>query len=441
MRASPPIPLSAFLIAAATLFVAQPSAHAFIDRIFKKADKPVPSTAERPAQDAEADALLAEARENQSAGNVGRALDQYSSLLKRYPFSQAAPEAAYAKALIIRDTGKLKDAFDAFQRFITDHRSSPRFADAIEKQYEIAEEAKGGKKQRSLIMIPMKLGSEDVIEMFRSIITNAPFGKYAPLAQFSIGEIYQDKGDKDLAVTAYQGVVDNYPSSTQAGEAQFRIGAISNIAAQKSEDTSNLVATRDALTSYVAANPSGDRSTEAESILTQVNAAEATQSLEIGKFYERQGKPKAAAIYYNEALKFGTAEASLEARGLLATLAQNNPEAVVDTSGQPMQDFTVPAAVALSGRDDYVGPPSPELARLSEKPKTRTGRDDFMPIPLQEPSLPTRPGTGTETTPGSLLPPVDPAVPSLPIPPQPVTPDLLPIPPPPVAPEKPSTNP
>ncbi len=446
----------ALTTAAGVLLVGQPSAHAIFD-FFKKPDKKVPSAGERQVQEGEAAAMLAEARQAQSAGDGSRASGLYETIVKRYPFTQSASEAAYARALIARETSSLQSSFDAFQSFISDYRSSPRFSDAIEQQFEIAEEAKSGKKQRSKILIPMKMGSDDVIEMYRTIINNAPFGKFAPLAQFSIGEVYQDRGDKSLAVTAYQGVVDNYPNSKQAGEAQFRIGAISNIAAQRSEDRSNLTTTRDALTSYVAANPAGERASEAEQLLSQVNVAEATQSLEVGKFYERMNKPKAAAIYYNEALKYGSAEASAEARELLARLSQTNPDAMAATSGQPNQDFTVPAAVDLRGREDYVGPPSPELNKLSEKPKMRTEQDDFMPIPLQEPTLPTRPGASPSPTPGSLLPPVDSPAPLLPVPPTPPAPadpdkpgippqptsgfvPPPPVPPAPASPEKPAPN-
>lgn len=443
MRANSYLTYIATCVVVGTLFGAQPSAFALLD-LFKKPDKKVPTAPERQVQDAEAAAILTEARAAQTGGNSSKAIALYESILKKYPFSQVAPEAAYGKALLVRENGKLSDAFDAFQKLISDYRSSPRFTDAIGQQFEIAEEAKGGKKQRSLLLIPMKLGSEDVVGMYRKVITNAPFGKYAPMAQFSIGEVYQDRGEKDLAVAAYQGVVDNYPNSKQAGEAQFRIGAIANIAAKRSEDSSNLTSTRDALTSYVATNPSGERASEAEEILSQVNAAEASQSLQVGKFYERQGKPKAAAIYYNEALKYGTAEASTEARQLLATLSQKFPEAMQATAGQPNQDFTVPAAVDLRGRDDYVGPPSPELKKLTEKAKMRTATDDFMPIPLQEPTLPTRPGSSAGTAPGTLLPPVEggpiPLMPPAPgIPPQPpATGDLLPVPPVPPAPPVPS---
>jgi tetratricopeptide (TPR) repeat protein len=269
--------------------------------------------------------------------------------------------------------------------------------------------------------------------MYQTVIQNAPYGKLAPLAQFSIAEIYQEEGSKDLAVAAYQGVVDKYPSTTQASEAQFRIGSISRVAAQKSEDGGNLTSTRDALTSYVATNPSGERASEAQAMLQQVDSAQAGESLKIAKFYEKSGKTKAAAIYYNEALKFGTSEASDEARARLSALAQSDPAALADTKVNAANDFTVPAASDLRNRDDYVGPPSPELARLSEKPKMRAD-DGFKPIPLQEPKLPLRSGSESGPAAGSLLPPADPSKPMLlPVPPAPGTPTLV-VPPPPVPP-------
>lgn len=409
----------------------------FLD-FFKKDQAKAPSAAELQTQEAEASTLLREGKAAESAGSSGKAIGIYDQILKKYPFTNSAAEAAFSKAWAIRQTGKLQPAFEAFQRLVNDFRQSPRFSDAIQQQYEVAEEAKGGKKQRTLIMVPMKLGSEEVIKMYKQVITNAPYGKFAPLSQFSIAEIHQDKGEKNEAVVAYQAVVDNYPASKEAAEAQFRIGAISNIAAKVTQDGQNLTATRDALKTYVTTNPQGDRASEAQSMLTQVDEAQAARSLEIGKFYEKQKKPKAAAIYYNEALKFGSAEASQEARTRLSNLAASSPADVSDTKrNTPGNDYTVPAAVDLRHRPDYAGPPSPELARLSQKPKMRKDNDQFMPIPIQEPSLPTRPSDAPAAAGGnSLLPPAagsDKPV-LLPVPPAPGA--NAPVPPPPAPEDK-----
>jgi len=410
-------------LACAASFLAMTSLSSAIWPFSGKKQKVVPMADERAAQENAASTMLAEARLAHNAGKTGKAQALYQSIVKQYPFTQSGGEAAFQNALIIRHTGKMDDAFEAFQVFIKGYQDSPRFNEAVEQQFELAEEAKGGKKQAGLLLLPMKMNASDIIEFYEQIIKNAPFGKYAPLAQFSIAEIQQDLKEKDKAILAYQKVVENYPGTSQAAEAQFRIGSISNIAAQRSEDSSNILAARDALRTYIAANPEGERKQETEMILRQVNTAEANQSLTVAKFYKRTGKTPAAAIYLNEALKFGSPEVSAEARELLAELAATDPEGVAEAKKGPGQDYTALTAQNLKSRDDYVGPLAPELARLSQKPKMRTGDDGFMPIPLQEPTLPLRPGA-TMPGAGSLLPPV----------PETEKPALLPVPPVPNAP-------
>lgn len=396
--------MSACALAAASLCLMPVSSHAFLG-LFEKKDKRAPAADERQVQESEVTAMLMQARQDQNDGRTGRAQSAYNAIVKKYPFTVAASEAAYASALITRSNSDVNTAFDAFQKFINDYRSSARFNDALQQQYELAEEARGGRKQRAMLILPVKMGGEDLVKLYQQIIQNAPFGKLAPLAQFSIAEIYQDLGEKDKAVLAYTTVVENYPNTKQAGEAQFRIGSISSVAANKSEDKSNLTATRDAVTTYLATNPKGERASEAEMLLQQVNAEEATQSLSVGKFYQRMNKPKAAAIYYNEALKYGSPEASAEARELLAQLAAIDPDAVADAQrGLPGQDYTIPGAKNLKSRDDYIGPLSPELTRLGQKPKMRAGDDNFLPIPIQEPTLPA--ASGVAPAPGALLPPM-----------------------------------
>ncbi len=414
------------LLACAVSFLALTTPSSALWPFSGKKDKVVPVDSERESQELAASAMLAQARQAENAGRVSKAQGLYQAIVKRYSFTPSAAEASFQNALIIRHNGKMDAAFQALQTFIHSYRDSPHFSEAIEKEYEIAEEAKGGKKQRGFMLLNMKMNSSDVIKFYEQIIKNAPFGKYAPLSQFSIAEVQQDLKEKDKAVAAYQKVVENYPNTSQAAEAQFRIGSISNIAAQRSEDASNLLAARDALRTYIATNPAGDRKQETEMILHQVNTAEANQSLNVAKFYQRVGKTPAAAIYLNEALKFGSPEVSAQARTMLAQLAATDPDGVANARKGPGQDYTALTAENLKARDDYVGPLAPELNRLSQKPKMRTGDDSFKPIPLTEPTLPLRPGA-TSPGAGSLLPPVpDTEKPALlPVPPNPNVPSML----------------
>lgn len=388
---------------------------------FKDKEVNAPDNREKPGQESAAAAMMRDAKTATSTGNNARAQDIYKNVAKQYPFTAAAAEAQFEYAHLLHTGGKLQDSFDAFQSFITKYRQSQLFGNAVQEQFEIAEEARSGKKSdRVFLVIPSKVGSNEILKMYQGIIKNAPYSKYSVLSQFAIGEVYQDKGEKPQADAAFQAVVDNYPGTAQASEAQFRIGAISSSAAKRTQDSSNIVKANDALEVYKANHPKGDRIGEVESMKQQTNEISASRSLDIAKFYEKSGKPKAAAIYYNEALKTGTADSAVKARERLAALSASHPEEMKDNSSLGEADFTVPAAMNLKNRADYAGPPAPELAKLGQKSKMRVEKDDFMPIPLREPELPTRPAAAL--TPGMLIPPAPgdkTASPQLPIPPAP----------------------
>jgi outer membrane protein assembly factor BamD (BamD/ComL family) len=431
--------LRATIAAASVALLAAPDARA-LDlgkanplKWFDKKDEVVPGAPERQAQEGAAEAMLRDAKTASSTGNTGRAIGIYKDIVTRYRFTNAAANAQFEQAVLLRHSGKLQDAYDAFQKFITDYRQSTRFDAAVQQQFEIAEEAKAGKKQPSLLMIPMKLDKSDLVKLYQGVIRNSPYGKYAPYAQFAIGEVYQDDGDKPMANSAYQMVVDNYPNTKLASEAQFRIGAISSAAARKTQDASNLTTTLDALETYKATNPGGERSQEADSLITEGRAAQSANALSIAKFYEKAGKPKAAAIYYSEAMQTGNGETVSEAQRRLAALAASNPEDVKQSGVSSGEGYVVPASVNTKNRDEYAGPPAPVVAKLNSKPSMRVEPDSFKPIPLTEPDLPTREGQ-VPTSPGTLLPPAEGDKPLLlPVPPSPgapmPAPQSLPVPP------------
>jgi outer membrane protein assembly factor BamD (BamD/ComL family) len=400
---------------------------------FDKKDETVPGAPERQVQEGAAEAMLRDAKTAASTGNTGRATGIYKDIVSRYRFTNAAATAQFEQAVLLRGSGKLQDSYDAFQKFITDYRQSARFDEAVQQQFEIAEEAKAGKKEPKLLMIPMKMDKSDLVKLYQGVIRNSPYGRYAPYAQFAIGEVYQDDGDKPMANSAYQMVVDNYPNTKLASEAQFRIGAISSAAARKTQDASNLTTTLDALETYKMTNPAGDRVQEAESLITEGRAAQSANALSIAKFYEKSGKPKAAAIYYSEAMQTGSGETVSEAQRRLAALAAANPEDVKQSGVSTGEGYVVPAAVNLKSRDEYAGPPAPVIAKLNAKPSMRVEPDSFRPIPLTEPDLPTR--ASVPTAPGTLLPPAEGDKPLLlPVPPSPgapmpAPPQSLPVPP------------
>ena len=373
-----------------TLAVVTP-ADAFIDR-FRSRESAIPDAAELQQQEQLAAAAYAQAKATADGGNHSRAAREFRSVVRDYPTTRVAAQAQFAMAEQLQLDGRIDRAFDEYQNVIENYRGSDQFATALQRQFELAEAAKAGLKVSRLGVLRMRVGNSDLIEMYEQIIENAPFSRYAPASQFSIGEIYQDQGLREEAVGAFTRLVERYPRSEQAEEAQFRIGAISYAAADRSQDASAIQDARDAAQSYIERNPSGERSVEASAIMSQADAAQAEKDLEVAKFYERQGNARAAAVYYNEILRYEGSPAYEVARERLSVIGREQPEALVQTPAAGASGGRVVSAEAdVKGREDFVGP---ELTRLTQRPQMRGAAPepqvpgDLTPIPYDEPDLP-----------------------------------------------------
>ncbi|MFZ4768250.1 MAG: hypothetical protein ACOYMN_25165, partial [Roseimicrobium sp.] len=143
MNTYPVLRIAAVAVAAA---VVAPSARA-IDfgaanplNWFKEKEAVVPGAAESAVQEAAAQELLRDAKSALATGNTGRAQDLFKEVVFRYRFTSAAAVAQFEHASLVRRSGKLQDAYDAFQKFVDNYRQSPRFNEAIQQQFEIAEE-------------------------------------------------------------------------------------------------------------------------------------------------------------------------------------------------------------------------------------------------------------------------------------------------------------
>jgi outer membrane protein assembly factor BamD (BamD/ComL family) len=378
-----------------TFFLAVENKHFAFLGFFEGDRKKVVQVAS-PTEESQAAEMMAKALEYENAGKYSKAQSLYRDVIKKYSNTSLVSEAAFQILLYRKTTEKNEEFFEYAQQFLDTYRGSSRFGQVLEMQFEAAENLRGGKRERRLLFFKMKTSGEDVATMFQRIINNAPYGKMAPLCQFNIGEVFQERGEKDKAVEAYYKVLDNHPKSKWAAEAQYRIGAISYSYARKTEDKSNLNMTRDAMNAYLANNPGGDRFKEAESIMSNLNETEAQQAVKIAKFYERTGKTKAAAIYYFEALKYSPSSAANEAQEAISRLSDKDPEAVQMAKKGGSDILPQMSASDLKNNPNYAGP------FLPGKPGYR---NDLAPAIPVETNLPSAPSTGAAPSGvGTLLP-------------------------------------
>lgn len=234
------------------------------------------------------------------AKNYKKANDELQKLLKTYPRAREAADAQYYLALILEDQGQLYAAFKSYQVIIDKYPFSERSGEVVKRQYDLGNDLLEGKDKRSKFVNAVVGGDYDVVEIFRTVIKNAPYGQYAAPSQYKMGlyllgkELYQEARDE------FEKTMNDYPDSEWARAAKFQI-ALSD-AKRSSKAQYNQKVTNSALKEFqdfVKKFPDADLSKEARSHMDALRNKEAESKFLIARFYEKQKKNDSAKFYYS----------------------------------------------------------------------------------------------------------------------------------------------
>ncbi len=252
--------------------------------------------------------------------NYERAAKECIRLVKAYPRSELAPEAQYLAGVSYELIDRLGEAFAAYKKLVEIYPFSARFKDAIEREFAIAEAFASGKRLR--LIGPVSLPALDkAIEVYQHVVDNAPYGEYGARAQYRLGESYRKQKRYEEASRAFQRVADEYPTSPWVEQAKYNVAFCAyQLSLKPSYDQS---ATDEAIQWYenfIATHPESDLIPEAQESLRNLREFKAQRLLQIARFYEIQGKPNSALLYYQRLVK--EYPDSAEAPGAVAKVAE-----------------------------------------------------------------------------------------------------------------------
>ena len=380
----------------------------------------MPTPHEVAQHDAQASKLFAKAEAYQKANKGKKALSGYTAVARKFYFSKYAAESNFRAAELLQHSGEVLKAFDYYQNLVDRYRESARFQRAVEQQYNIAVDALTSKHSSYLGVIPRKTSRDKVLEMFTTIITNAPASIYAANSQYYIARVHEARKDYDKAIAAFQTVVDEYPRSPKAPDAQLKIAEIYRKTTRRPDNPTNLKESREAYEDFLTNFPQHQESGDAYAQLNEIDEKTAKKSLKIAQYYERKENYKAAAIYYKDVLRSSNAALKLQARQGIDSVGKRDPEALklakIDEAATKVQP-----SERLKNQKDYLGPPAPDLvkkpkkaiasAKPQPKPNTPLVPSEVTPAPLPVVPSPDLP-TPTDSDGGGIA--VDPLVPSPP---------------------------
>jgi outer membrane protein assembly factor BamD len=236
-------------------------------------------------------------------GNLKRAIHAYKNIVRQYPKDALAASALYRAAELQEQEHDYLPAADSFRQLVEKYPNSPHFDEAIEAQFRIGEIYLGGKKKR-ILGIPVASSLDHAVTIFANVVRTAPYGKYTARAQFNIGLAREKQHVPEMAVEAYQAVVDKFPNEPVAADAQYQIGYIWLMAARKG--TTDFAATTNAKTAFqdfLFHYPHSEKAAQARANLELLEHKETSSSYEVAKFYDKQKYYRAAVIYYNEVIR------------------------------------------------------------------------------------------------------------------------------------------
>ncbi|MFT4901754.1 MAG: outer membrane protein assembly factor BamD [Lentimonas sp.] len=269
------------------------------------------------SDEASAGGLLASAKEKLEAGRNRSAARYFKKIIKKFPDSSAAGEALFLQARMEMADGKWISAFDLLQRITQEHPGFKDYDKVIGSQFDCATALMEGARGRIFWIFPGFKQYSKAVEEFMTIVENAPYNDYAPLALMNISLIAEKQNRPEEAIDALDRLINYYPQSMLAPDAYYNLAqTYANLVKGSEYDQGS---TRQAISYYedfLILFPKSNFTGEVESRITEMENLLATSRLNLGNFfYFYRSNSTAALIFYNEAITIAPkSEAAADAR-------------------------------------------------------------------------------------------------------------------------------
>lgn len=260
--------------------------------------------------DATPQQVLAMANSSRNAGHLSAAVDLYQRVYEDFPRSAQAEPAEWFAAETAYSDHRYAKARDIYEDYHEYHPVN-HLGELADRMYDIGEKLYDSGKS-GLLGLGIFTTSGDALTVMTWITENLRKGKRADDAYMFIARTHIADEQYQEATTDLQTLVDDYPESKWAPEAQYLLGvAWFALNRGPAYDGESLLKARKAFKDYlhrVERSPAlkseyADRIKEAKKQIAEVNERLAEKDLLIAAFYRSVERPKAAEIYEKAARK------------------------------------------------------------------------------------------------------------------------------------------
>lgn len=234
------------------------------------------------------------------AKDYKKAISEFKKLIKAYGQSELAPDGQYYIGRSYEELREYYAAFLAYQKVIDLYPRSELTEEILERQYKIGNLYFSGQKEK-LLGVAILPALDKALEIFDKVVSNSPYGKYADLAQYKLGECYKKNEEYKEAAEAFGKVVNNYPKSILYEQAKYEMAYCTYKMSLKphydQEPTEEAIKEFE---SYVKTKGPGETIEDAQEALVRLQEKKAESIFNTARFYEKSKHYESAVVYYKE---------------------------------------------------------------------------------------------------------------------------------------------
>ena len=252
------------------------------------------------AVDPEADALMAEAKAYQKEDRISKSRGPLKEIVRYHALAPNAPQARFMLGQAYEATQDYRDAFKEYGKLIDRYPQSPLYADALNRQLAMAMDAATGKMKVPVFWGAWETTMEStvVVSWLREIVTKAPYNDMAATASSILAKFLLDQERPEEARLEYARLVEKYPDSTYAPEAQLMVAQLwANSHTRGDNNLVNLSNAREAYEEFSLRFPKHAEANKALSGAADMDRLMVKQQLEVGRYYLERSREYTSAIF------------------------------------------------------------------------------------------------------------------------------------------------
>ena len=244
------------------------------------------------------------AKQAQLDEELGTALKYYKLVVDEYPNSIFAPEAYFQMGELYLEMNMFSDAYKCCETILKNYSDYPKFNLVIGLEYKVAQKIQSGATPYLWGWLPWFSDYNEAIKIYESVVSNAPFSDYAPMALMNISIVAQELDRPELSIDALDRLINTYPQSMFTPDAYLQMAkTYRDMSAGADYDQASVIKAKDFYQDFMILFPDNPEISTAEAGYEVMLDTHARSRLNMGDFYYYyRDNFKAASIFYNETI-------------------------------------------------------------------------------------------------------------------------------------------